>query len=75
MNITANETNVSVPLILHSQLGPVPIYNRKGYIFRLGQVEVQPAKALKHSRSLPVYAVQKPFFEPVKDRWGIRELL
>ena len=45
-----------------------------GYIFRLGQAGVQPSKALKHSRSPPVNAVQKLFFEPVKDRWGIREL-
>ena len=26
-------------------------------------------------KSFPVYAVKKPFFEPVKDRWGIRLLL
>jgi hypothetical protein len=55
-------------------LGPVSNNSKTGYIFRLGRAKLQPSKALKHSRSLPVHAAQKLLFEPVKDRWGIREL-
>jgi len=69
-----NETDFPIPLICHSQLGPVSNNSKNGYIFRLGRAKLQPSKALKHSRSLPVHAAQKLFFEPVKDRWGIREL-
>ncbi len=74
MDILENETDFPIPLIFHSQLGPVSNNSKTGYIFRLGRAKLQPSKALKHSRSLPVHAAQKLFFEPVKDRWGIREL-
>jgi hypothetical protein len=73
-DILENETDFPIPLICHSQLGPVSNNSKTGYIFRLGRAKLQPSKALKHSRSLPVHAAQKLHFEPVKDRWGIREL-
>jgi len=54
VDISKNKTGFPVSLILHSQLGPTPNSSETGYIFRLGQAGIQPSKALKHSRSLPV---------------------
>ena len=75
VHILANETGFPIPSIFHSQLCPVPNTSEPDIYSGLVGVWPQPVKALKHSRSPPVNAVQKLFFEPVKDRWGIRALL
>jgi hypothetical protein len=45
------------------------------YLYIQAHLGYLPLKLLTQSKSPPVNAVQKLFFEPVKDRWGIRELL
>jgi hypothetical protein len=73
VDISKNETDFLVPFIIHSQLIPALCFQKPDIYSGSARLN-QPAKALKHSKSLPVRAGQKLFFEPVKDRWGIREL-
>ena len=75
MYMLKNETTSLVPFIIFTpQIGSEfnITANRIIYNQALGCL---PLKLLTQLKSPPVYAAQELFFEPVKDRWGICELL
>jgi len=76
MGISKNETKSYASFIIFApQLGPEFFKTENWIIYIQAHLGCLPLKLLTQLKSLPVHAVQKLFFEPVKDRWGIRELL
>jgi hypothetical protein len=74
MYISKNETHG--PFIISTpQTSPELFKQRKPDLIYSGSPGLSAPEALNSITKPPRNAVQKLFFEPVKDRWGIRELL